>query len=112
VNQVCDWLESMGYTSGNDQDMAFDNVIVTLGGDTNASGPAILFADAMETAPTAGPPRASGIWPATSAPARRTPGLTITASITTPARATSPPDVAVDQPQQRGRGGALVPELV
>jgi len=28
VNQVCDWLESLGYESGNNTDIAFDNVTV------------------------------------------------------------------------------------
>ena len=48
VNQVCDWLESMGYESGNDMDLSFDNVIVSLG-KTNVGNPATVFSDASGT---------------------------------------------------------------
>ena len=48
VNEVCNWLESMGYESGNDTDISFDNVIVSRG-NTNSAGAAIAFSDSMES---------------------------------------------------------------
>lgn len=59
INEVCDWLESMGYESGNATDLAFDNVIVSLGR-TNASGTSVAFTDAMETGTNGW--TASGLW--------------------------------------------------
>jgi hypothetical protein len=62
VNQVCDWLESMGYSGGNPLDVAFDNVsvVANAGGTNGGSSATVLYADDMETGTNGW--TASGLW--------------------------------------------------
>ncbi|MFH0954024.1 MAG: beta-galactosidase [Verrucomicrobiota bacterium] len=46
VNQVCDWLESLGYSNGNDLDISFDNIVVSTG--VSTGGTVYLFNDDLE----------------------------------------------------------------
>ena len=59
VNAVCDWLETMGYESGNLMDLSFDNVTVTAPAGTNQAL-ATLFSDAMESGTNGW--TATGLW--------------------------------------------------
>ncbi len=59
VNQVCDWLESMGYTNGDLLDVSFDNVTVTAATGA-ASAPMVLFSDNMESGSNGW--SATGLW--------------------------------------------------
>ena len=59
VNEVCDWLESLGYESANQQDVAFDNVSVSVPAGTN-SGLVSLFEDSMESGTNGW--MATGLW--------------------------------------------------
>ena len=49
ANEVCDWLESIGYEPANDQDVSFDNVTVLPTGATNTGDAVVLFSDTMES---------------------------------------------------------------
>ncbi len=62
INQVCDWLESMGYSSGNPLDIAYDNVSVFVASGTNSggAGPQLLFSDDVESGTNGW--TASGLW--------------------------------------------------
>ncbi len=68
VNEVCNWLESMGYSSGNPLDILFDNVTV--------SG---LFTDTFESGSLANWTRAAGCanWAVADNPAPATNGTTV-----------------------------------
>ncbi|MBN1270329.1 MAG: immune inhibitor A, partial [Kiritimatiellae bacterium] len=58
VNAVCDWLESLGYESGNQLDIEFDNVVVSQAG--GSGGPTVAFADDMESGTNGW--TAEGLW--------------------------------------------------
>ncbi len=60
VNAVCDWLESLGYESGNRQDLSFDNVTVVAPAGTNDDSVAGLFSDDMESGTNGWTP--AGLW--------------------------------------------------
>ena len=63
VNEVCDWLESLGYESANLQDVSFDNVTVSVSAGTN-SGIEALFADDVESGTNDW--TATGLWRVTT----------------------------------------------
>ncbi|HPG00022.1 MAG TPA: beta-galactosidase [Kiritimatiellia bacterium] len=60
VNHVADWLEGLGYEPGNDLDLGFDNVTVSLATDATNGGLVTAYAESVESGTNGW--TADGLW--------------------------------------------------